>query len=190
MRYEEERSIILLYEFLDYVPLNIYLKSMPAKEWTIELYKPIAMQILNAVCYCHTKNVIHGDLNMHNVLISPDNKNIKIIDFGCAKNVNPKGDLYSPAGHPKYRPPKEEFFSVSPFEAECWSVGLILLGLLLQAKINTRKAMNLIKHQWKNIEENELNLYFLQVIQRLLVIGNGKEKISLQKALTIIEKIN
>lgn len=129
---------------------------------------------------------------MHNVLIAKDTKTIKIIDFGCAKIVNPLEDLYSPAGHPKYRPPKEQFFNNSPFEAECWQVGLILLGLLLQTKVNTRKTLSFIKNQWKNIEENEgvINQEFFKVVKGLLALGNNKEKLSMKEAVEIVEKLS
>lgn len=191
LRFEEENTMILLYEFLELIPLNVFLQSISQIRWNLKFYQRIALQILKAVCFCHSQNVIHGDLNMHNILIAPDTNQIKIIDFGCAKIVSPTGDLYSPAGHPKYRPPKQEFFSVSPFEAECWQVGLILLGLLLQTKVNTRKAMNFIKNQWENIQENEgIHQGFFQVVKGLLAVEKNKDKISIEKALEIVEKLS
>lgn len=58
------------------------------KEYFSEKYGAIVFkQILEAINYCHTKNVAHRDLKPENFLFDTkdDNSDIKIIDFGLSK---------------------------------------------------------------------------------------------------------
>ena len=42
-------------------------------------------QVLNAIAYCHSKNVAHRDLKPENLLIDAKNGvSIKVIDFGTS----------------------------------------------------------------------------------------------------------
>jgi len=50
--------------------------------------KRIIKSIISAVAYCHSKNIVHRDLNTHNILFRrPEQTDIAIIDFGDAKIV-------------------------------------------------------------------------------------------------------
>jgi calcium-dependent protein kinase len=46
----------------------------------------IMKQLLSAISYCHSKNVVHRDLKPENILMDKDPKNPKvtIIDFGTS----------------------------------------------------------------------------------------------------------
>jgi len=143
--YEEEKIFIVLYEFLDYVPLGTYLRLISWKNWTFESYKSIIIQLIDAISYCQEHFVIHGDLNLSNVLICPIEKKAKIIDFGSAKLISESNNLYSPIGNPKYRPPSEGFLSDVAFTGDCWSLGLILMSLVLKERVTTKIAINFFK---------------------------------------------
>lgn len=41
-------------------------------------------QILNAIAYCHGKQIAHRDLKPENILIDVSNAQIKVIDFGTS----------------------------------------------------------------------------------------------------------
>ncbi|KAH8723057.1 kinase-like domain-containing protein [Phaeosphaeriaceae sp. PMI808] len=43
-------------------------------------HKNIAQQIVDALCFVHSKHVIHGDLNIQNILLD-ENFNVKLADF-------------------------------------------------------------------------------------------------------------
>jgi calcium-dependent protein kinase len=53
-------------------------------------------QILQAISYCHSMNVIHRDLKPENILIDKEmNNELKIIDFGASILVKDKGQKLS-----------------------------------------------------------------------------------------------
>ena len=49
----------------------------------------VIKQTLSAIQYCHAHNIVHRDLKPENILlVSPDAWDIKLIDFGLARNFS------------------------------------------------------------------------------------------------------
>jgi serine/threonine protein kinase len=44
-------------------------------------------QILNALCYLHSRDIVHGDLKGANVLLSKDGEKVKLCDLGNARQL-------------------------------------------------------------------------------------------------------
>ena len=64
-----------------------YLRAQKNKKATEENVKVILKDMLKALPYLHSKNIVHRDLKLENILISKDMR-IKLIDFGFAKKFN------------------------------------------------------------------------------------------------------
>lgn len=80
---------------------------------------------------------------MHNILINPSSLEIKIVDFGLAKNEKFESQIFSPQGNIKYRPP---FFSQgfqNRFCIDVWGFCLVVLSVMMRKKITTKKALSL-----------------------------------------------
>uniref|UniRef100_A0A8R1DXS7 Protein kinase domain-containing protein n=1 Tax=Caenorhabditis japonica TaxID=281687 RepID=A0A8R1DXS7_CAEJA len=82
----QENRLYLIFEFLssdlkrfmDQLPKDQFLSSATLKSYTF--------QILQAMCFCHQRRVIHRDLKPQNLLV--DNKGgIKLADFGLARAI-------------------------------------------------------------------------------------------------------
>ncbi|XP_026466563.1 uncharacterized protein LOC113370108 isoform X3 [Ctenocephalides felis] len=93
----------------------------------------IFRQIVSAVKYCHSKNIVHRDLKAENVLLDA-NMNIKLADFGFS-NTFTEGNLLSTwCGSPPYAAP--ELFQGLEYDgpkADIWSLGIVLYVLVCGA---------------------------------------------------------
>ena len=107
----------------------------------IKLYAPFSeplvgyymKQILKAVCYCHSMNVIHRDLKPENILIVKRSKNgchpIKIIDFGTATIFSKDKKENIIIGSSYYIAPEVLSRNYSE-KCDMWSCGVIMYILL------------------------------------------------------------
>ena len=62
-------------------------------------------QIVSAVDYCHSHNIVHRDLKAENFLLD-DQENIKISDFGLSNAFDPSKHLNTCCGSPVYSAPE------------------------------------------------------------------------------------
>ncbi|XP_022918996.2 serine/threonine-protein kinase SIK2 isoform X1 [Onthophagus taurus] len=90
-------------------------------------------QILSAVEYCHSRNIVHRDLKAENLLLDSNNK-IKIADFGFSNYFKTGGQLSTWCGSPPYAAP--EVFEGKKYtgpEIDIWSLGVVLYVLVCGA---------------------------------------------------------
>ena len=95
-----------------------------------EPLKVIANDLLNGLEFLKYANVLHLDLKPENVfLVDAYTYNVKIGDFGLSKFGNRKQTDFN-VQTCWYRSPEVLLFNQYSFEADLWSVGLIILELL------------------------------------------------------------
>ncbi|CCE66081.1 hypothetical protein TPHA_0O01120 [Tetrapisispora phaffii CBS 4417] len=93
----------------------------------------IIYQLLDAVKYIHSQNVVHRDLKPENILYvnNSDNSDLVIADFGIAKQLKNNDDMiFKAAGSLGYVAP--EVLTVNGHGKACdiWSLGVITYTLL------------------------------------------------------------
>lgn len=110
-------------EWIDGVSLDKYLDSEAINETRKER---IAGQLLEAVAYFHSKQVIHKDLKPSNILITHNGGNVKIIDFGFA-DTDGHSILKLSAGTLEYAAPELIAGESVDNRVDIWSLGKIFL---------------------------------------------------------------
>lgn len=212
-----KRSLILeYYESIDlfiYFTHNIFEFPLKTKnEITIQIFR----QILNGVKYLHEFGIVHMDLKLENIIINPESKLIKIIDFGKATKINPNENLKlildCEWGTTQYLPP-ECFENSSSFidlkKIDSWACGIILYNVLYNSSpwyiacINKDPRYHrFIKHlqQYDSLDKYifpGLNYYLwnssqITIINNLFksfLIENFKDRISIPNAMEILDEI-
>lgn len=90
--------------------------------------------ILEAVAFCHSKNISHRDLKPENLLLKSheSDSEVKIADFGFAKQVDPlkPNSLTTQCGTPEYVAPEVIAAIKYGLKADMWSLGVIVYILL------------------------------------------------------------
>uniref|UniRef100_A0A1J3EVJ2 non-specific serine/threonine protein kinase n=1 Tax=Noccaea caerulescens TaxID=107243 RepID=A0A1J3EVJ2_NOCCA len=90
-------------------------------------------QLINAVDYCHSRGVYHGDLKLEKLILDAQG-NLKVSDFGLSalsRQVRGDGLLHTACGTPNYAAP--EVLNDQGYDgatADLWSCGVILFVLL------------------------------------------------------------
>ena len=90
-------------------------------------------QIVTGLAYCHTKNVLHRDIKLDNILLTSQG-DVKICDFGVSKLVTPGERMTEQCGTPAYIAP--EVFKNQGYEgfaSDIWSAGVVLYAMLFGA---------------------------------------------------------
>jgi 5'-AMP-activated protein kinase, catalytic alpha subunit len=95
-----------------------------------DVAKAIFKQIIEGLSYCHSKQILHRDIKLDNILLDSKGE-VKICDFGISKVVK-KGEIMTEqCGTPAYIAP--EFLrdkGYTGFAADIWSAGVVLYAML------------------------------------------------------------
>ena len=150
----------------------------------------IIFQLLSAINYCHSMNIMHRDIQPDNILVSPKTStgvyNIKLIDFGTAKIfLNIQHQL---TGSPQFIAPE---VIKGDYNEKCdlWSCGIILYGLFkgsypFTGKNNKELFENILSGHYdiRGSPFDTVNNDTKDLIQKLLKVDPAS-RISAQKAL-------
>jgi len=106
--FEEDGNAFLVMKFVEGENLAEHIERVGMLSETMVL--TLAVQLLDALSYCHGKGVIHRDIKPQNIIIRPSGQAV-LVDFGLSKLWNP-GDprtktVMRGMGTPEYAPPEQ-----------------------------------------------------------------------------------
>jgi len=132
------------------------------QQLTNEHYLFFIYQILRGLKYIHSAGVVHRDLKPENILVNGGNCNVKIGDFGLAREVDDTEKMTEYVVTRWYRPP-EVMVSAQAYDAQVdiWSVGCIFAELILRNPLfpgnNHLEMMLIIFAVLGTPKQNDLN---------------------------------
>ena len=80
MKEVEGVGMCIVMEFVDGVPLDRFLQTRPSAG----LRYRILCELIEALSYLHSKQVVHGDIKPQNILVTLNGSHAKLIDLGLA----------------------------------------------------------------------------------------------------------
>lgn len=88
----------------------------------------IAAQICDGLSELHKGQIVHRDLKPENVVIQP-NGNVKLVDFGLARRIDPDATVTVAAGTPAYMAPEQTAGQYVDDRADIYALGVLLVEL-------------------------------------------------------------
>ena len=85
--FESDNYILIIMEYINGGNLFSFVKKR--RKLSEKTAKFLFKQIIEGIEYIHSKNIVHRDIKLENILIDLKN-NIKICDFGISKILNDK----------------------------------------------------------------------------------------------------
>jgi serine/threonine protein kinase len=113
----------------------------------------IIKDILSAVKYIHSKNIIHCDLSLINILVD-ENNTIKICDFGLAEDIgNNDYTIKSKSyGNLIYCAPESIQYNKYSYKSDIYSLGIIFYELLNKFSTEMERLIMIKKFKNKEID--------------------------------------
>ena len=149
--YEEDESIHIIMEYANNGNLYQLIKKEKngfSESKAFEYF----IQVINAVYYLHSNNIIHRDIKPENILIGDDNK-LKLCDFGWAKELTLE-NRSTFCGTMEYMAPEIVGSENYDYSVDIWSLGILLYEMLFGHSPFTANAINDII---QNIKTHDLN---------------------------------
>ncbi|KAI1733281.1 protein kinase domain-containing protein [Ditylenchus destructor] len=83
----QENRLYLIFEFLS-MDLKRYLDNLEASAMLdTKTLKSFTYQVIQGMCFCHQRRVLHRDLKPQNLLVDVATNTIKLADFGLARAI-------------------------------------------------------------------------------------------------------
>ena len=129
--FESHKQVFLIMEYVNGGSLHGYLKMKPNRQMPELEAKFLWRQVVQAISYCHQRNVTHRDIKLENILLDETRERVKLIDFGFSTCIPHERKVKIFCGTPSYMAPE----IVSKIEysgppADIWALGVLLFALL------------------------------------------------------------
>ena len=144
---------------------------------------PMFMKVLDTVEYIHNRNYLHLDIKSNNVMVLPDNRNIKLIDLGIASRMSDVVSTNTGFGTPAYMPPEQANRGAVGRYTDIFALGIMLFEMLTchlpftSQKTNGREARDEVRHMVDTAPTPMMNKFYPFISDELQrIVNHAMEK--------------
>lgn len=142
----------IVMEYVDGITLAEFLSKKHSKSQRLR----ILYNILDVLRYVHARQVTHRDLKPANILITHNNRNVKVIDFGLS-DMDYYSILKEPAGTLHYMSPEQKEECTPDVRNDIFSLGVMMqqfhLGRGYQSVV--RRCLDKIDRRFMDVDQLE-----------------------------------
>lgn len=170
---ENKDYLYMILEYCDCGDLYNFIKNNKLTENEIKYYMN---QLKNGLQYLRENNIIHRDIKPKNILLTDNNKILKICDFGFARSVVDDVSLMETlCGSPLYMAPEIINNKKYNIKSDLWSVGIILYEMIynehpLGEPVNIIDLMDKLKNKKIVYPSTDISYICIELLQKLLQI--------------------
>ena len=129
--YETIETKDSFYIIMEYAENDLFSYIVQKNYLNENLAKNFYLQIILSIEYIHKKKISHRDIKPENILLTENNTQLKIIDFGLANNYSNNNLLSTSCGSPCYAAPEMVLGKkYNGIEIDIWSSGIVLYAML------------------------------------------------------------
>jgi serine/threonine protein kinase len=127
---ENDDKLFVLREYLEGISLDEY---MSGNNLTETQAVDIIIELCEIISYLHSQSppVIHRDIKPSNIIINPQDKSVKLIDFGIARKYSEEAENDTVHfGTHKFAPPEQYGFAQTDCRADIYALGVVIRFML------------------------------------------------------------
>lgn len=171
--YKNDYFIVM--EYIDGISLNDYIEKIAAPLTPSNCFN-IIMNVLSAMDYMHSKEILHLDIKPGNIMLTRNNT-IKMIDLGISSKICDVQHVESRSGSPLYMSPEQITKNPLGRYTDIYAIGIVLYCMLtkrhpFQGKNNDEIFYNILNKPIPNV--CRLNPSVNADIQRILEKATAK----------------
>jgi serine/threonine-protein kinase ULK/ATG1 len=141
-------DVYIIMEYCSGGDFSKFLANKAEKEAKVRYY---FHQLMEGLRYLRQRQILHRDLKPANLLLTNDNRTLKITDFGFARNMPDNTLTETLCGSPLYMAPEIFIDSTYSTKSDLWSLGVILYQSLYgKPPFNAKNQVELIQDLKKN----------------------------------------
>ena len=131
--FRRKGKLYLVFEFVDRNLLEV-LEGYP-KGLEADYVRHLMRQLVRAVDYCHSNEVVHRDIKLENLLVRSSDKTLKLCDFGFARLMPMRSGILTDYVATRWYRSPELLLGEGHYgkEVDIWSIGCIT-GELIDAQ--------------------------------------------------------
>lgn len=120
----QQEETLLVFEYVRSIAIEDFFMNV-----TVGRFRHVLRCVLEALEVAHAAGIVHRDVKLGNIMISPDFQTVKLIDWGCGCFMS--DDMSPKAGSRHCRPP-EMLMGITDYGAGCdvWAVGVFIMFVL------------------------------------------------------------